>query len=202
MKCRFLRSLSGEFWERSWKWFHTKSKCCKILKTKWIGKIGVTLTNKSTLNFVLISSFVLKMTIFPNRLVFTHKVSHQFKGTQAKCSLLGNRESQIHMRDSPKVNVFYAVSRKKMFGSLFFLWANCHGSHFFGYVNSLVDATVTERHRQLHSPIEWCTGWTECEITLMNIFLTNGLEEPWTTTCNLAKWQLRSPDLTPCDSFL
>ncbi|GFW85726.1 hypothetical protein TNCV_853751 [Trichonephila clavipes] len=79
-------------------------------------------------------------------------------------------------------NLQHNISRKKVLP--LFLASNGSQEAYFGFVNSLVDATVVGRHRQLHSPIGWCTGWPKCEITSMNIFLTDALDEPWCTTCH------------------
>ncbi|GFV33992.1 hypothetical protein TNCV_2613901 [Trichonephila clavipes] len=56
-------------------------------------------------------------------------------------------------------------------------------SHFFGYINSLIDVTLTA------SFFNWMmhhrTGRPTCGITSMNIFLTDELDESRTTTRHL-----------------
>ncbi|GFX53701.1 transposable element Tc3 transposase [Trichonephila clavipes] len=49
-----------------------------------------------------------------------------------------------------------------------------------------IDATVARQRRHLHSPIGgYTTGQPTCDITSMNIFLSDGLDESWTTTYHL-----------------
>ncbi|PSN39394.1 hypothetical protein C0J52_22688 [Blattella germanica] len=82
-----------------------------------------------------------------------------------------------HVRDSPKINVFCAVSHTKMYGPFFF-----------------AEPTVNDG-----APPHWHTDVRD--------YLDEVLPHRWIVRATadnngLAFWPPRSPDHTPCDSFL
>ena len=104
-----------------------------------------------------------------------------------------------HVRDSPKINVFCAVSHMKVYGPFFF-----NGATYLDMLQIWLMPQLNEQQddfvfQQDGAPPHWHTDVRD--------YLDEVLPHPWigrATADNnaLALWPPRSPDLTPCDFFL
>ncbi|GFS30437.1 hypothetical protein NPIL_147721 [Nephila pilipes] len=104
---------------------------------------------------------------FAGHLIFTDEAAFPFSRKVNKQNVrFGRTENpefiKQYMKDYPKVHVFSSVSRKKMFGPLFFHEQTVI-SHFFDYFNSLVDAKVEDDFNNLIHPLDIApTHWLTC----------------------------------------
>ena len=114
------------------------------------------------------------------------------------------REFVEHMRDSPKVNVFCAMSKEKVYGPEFFDEPTVTGNSYLKLLKKKVmpklkKDSVNFIFQQDGAPPHWKTEVRD--------YLDSTLPHRWigrASDSNLvfARWPPRSPDLTPCDFFL
>lgn len=109
-----------------------------------------------------------------------------------------------HERDSPKVNVFCAISRNKVYGPFFFAENTVTGITYLDMLeNYLFPQLETDSndfiYQQDGAPPHWNLHVRE--------FLNGRLPQRWIGRTGpndsaLSHWPQRSPDLTVCDFFL
>lgn len=114
------------------------------------------------------------------------------------------RESVEHERDSPKLNVFCAVSKKKVYGPFFFQEATVRGNAYLDMLSEWLMPQLEEDSEdfvwvQDGAPPHWLHDVRD--------YLDESLPQRWIgraadDNLNLLRWPPRSPDLTPCDFFL
>ncbi|PSN43644.1 hypothetical protein C0J52_16671 [Blattella germanica] len=96
-----------------------------------------------------------------------------------------------HVRDSPKVNVFFAISHSSVYGPFFFDGDMVNGQQYLAMLQNWL-------FQRLHE---------ENFIWQQNGYLNETLPNHWIGRQGpgdlaLHSWPPRSPDLTPCDFFL
>lgn len=111
---------------------------------------------------------------------------------------------QQFMRDSPKVNVFCAMSCEKIYGPFFFGEKTVTGDNYLDMLEiwlfpQLLEDSPDFIFQQDGAPPHW-------SLTVRS-YLNNLLPQRWIgRACDddltLLTWPPRSPDLTPCDFFL
>ncbi|PSN40664.1 hypothetical protein C0J52_15767 [Blattella germanica] len=109
-----------------------------------------------------------------------------------------------HVRDSPKINVFFAVSHRKVYGPFFFPEQTVNSARYLGMLQIWLMPQLKEQQDDFvfpkdPAPPHWHTDVRD--------YLDEILPHRWigrATADNiaLAFWPPRSPDLTPCDFFL
>jgi hypothetical protein len=97
-----------------------------------------------------------------------------------------------HLRDSPKVNVFYAVSRTHVYGPLFFADTTINGSRVYIYAEALICATAgcKQCHLQQDGAPPHCHG----DVTR---YLNQTPLGRWIGRGGPIPWPPLSPHLTP-----
>jgi len=109
-----------------------------------------------------------------------------------------------HMRDSPKVNVFCAISKNHLHGPFFFE-GNVTGDVYLQMLqNWLIDKLIANEHEHFIFQQNWAPPHWKLTV---RAYLNENLPGRWIGRAGdednvLLKWPPRSPDLTPCDFFL
>ena len=109
------------------------------------------------------------------------------------------------MRDSPKVNVFCAISKKCVYGPFFFEGTTVNSEAYLAMLQNWLLELLFEGERadfifqQDGAPPHWSLNVRQ--------YLKATLQDKWigragNDDCVLLHWPLRSPDLTLCDFFL
>lgn len=109
-----------------------------------------------------------------------------------------------HERDSPKVNVFCALSQTKIYGPFFFDENTVTGQKYLAMLQKWLLPQMNEDSgdfffQQDEAPPHWHRD--------VRHFLNQSLPQPWIGRIGnedlaLLFWPPGSPDLTPCDFFL
>lgn len=108
-------------------------------------------------------------------------------------------------RDSPKINVFCAVSRRKVYGPFFFGEATVTGTSYLDTLEQWLFPQLEQYEpenfifQQDGAPPHWHNAVREwLNVTLPDRWI--GRKGPNDRACYA--WPPRSPDLTPCDFYL
>jgi hypothetical protein len=146
---------------------------------------------------------------FATRLIFRDEATFYLSGkvNLHNVRVLGTENSHAtveHQRDSPKLNVFCTISRRKVYGSFSFVENKVTGISYldmltnwlFPHLDGDSDSYI---HQQDGAPPHF-----HCEV---RHFLNKNLPHRWIgraviTDLSFHTWPTRSPDLTPCDFFL
>jgi transposase len=114
------------------------------------------------------------------------------------------RETVEHVRDSPKVNVFCAISHSKVYGPFFFEEKTVTGATYHQMLMNWLLPQLREDggnfiFQQDGAPPHWHRN--------VRHYLNEALPQRWIGRATnddsvLIRWPPRSPDLTPCDFFL
>lgn len=146
---------------------------------------------------------------FIDRLIFGDESTFHLSGKVNKHNVRiwgteNPREIVEHERDSPKLNVYCAVSKQKIYGPFFFQESTVTGTSYLDMVSEWLipqlqedsndfilvqDGAPPHWHHEVRNyldeqlPHRWIGRATDDNVTLM-------------------RWPPRSPDLTPCDFFL
>ena len=146
---------------------------------------------------------------FEEKLVFSDEATFHTSGKVNKQNvriwgLENPHESLEQVRDSPKVNVFCAVSKKHVYGPCFFD-ENVTGDNYLHMLQAWLMDRLTANEaedfifKQDGAPAHWKLS--------VRAYLNENLPGRWIGRAGnddsvLLKWPPRSPDLTPCDFFL
>jgi hypothetical protein len=146
---------------------------------------------------------------FMERLIFSDEVTFHISGkvNRSNIRIWGTEHPHAmieHQRDSEKVNVFCAVSRKKVHGPFFFNEATVSGNSF---LNMLENWLLPELNSNYGDYILQLDGSPPHFHRNVRGLLNRVLPQRWIRhgadgDNNLLPWPPRSPDLTPCDFFL
>lgn len=146
---------------------------------------------------------------FSSRLVFSDEATFHLNGKVNKHNVRIWASEPPHAvveheRDSPKCNVFCAVTKTKVYGPFFFAEKTVTGVAYLDMLEHWLFPQLGEDlegfvFQQDGAPPHW-----HCEV---RNFLNEKLPQRWIGRCNdndltLLKWPPRSPDLTVCDFFL
>lgn len=146
---------------------------------------------------------------FIDRLIFGDESTFHISGKVNKHNLRiwgteNPREIVQHERDSPKVNVYCAVSKQKVYGPFFFQEKTVRGTSYLDMVSEWLIPQVEEDSNdyilvQDGAPPHWHLDVRD--------YLDERLPLRWIGRAtddneSLMRWPPRSPDLTPCDFFL
>ena len=146
---------------------------------------------------------------FISRLVFSDEATFHLSGTvnRHNVRIWGTEhphETVEHVRNSPKVNVFCAVSRNKIFGPFFFENDTVTGQSYLDMLQHWLFTLLQEDRpdfifQQDGAPAHW-------HLNVRN-FLNEKVPQRWIgrkgdNDLALCAWPPRSPDLTVCDFFL
>ena len=111
-----------------------------------------------------------------------------------------------HGRDSPKVNVFCAVSHTRVFGPFFFCGEHRYRDHVSGHADGVTFPAAIGRIRRLHFAARRdSAAHFHREVRK---FLSEHLPQCWmgrsiqNTGLPLEEWPSRSPDIIPNDFLL
>lgn len=147
--------------------------------------------------------------LFISKLVFSDEATFHINGkvNRHNCRIWGTenpRETIQHERDSPKVNVFCAISTNKVFGPFFFEGATVTGQTYLKMLQNWLFPQLEEEARQFifqqdGAPPHWHLS--------VRAYLNERYPNQWigrqsASDRALHHWPPRSPDLTPCDFFL
>jgi len=146
---------------------------------------------------------------FSRRLIFSDEATFHLsgKGSRHNVGIWGLEnpyEIVQHERHSPKINVFSAVSVRKIYGPFFFEGNTVTGNSYFQTLHVWPFPQLNEDSedfifQQDEEPPHWHNQ--------VRRFLNETLPQRWigrTEPKDLAlhSWPSRSPDMTPCDFFL
>lgn len=147
---------------------------------------------------------------FDDRLVFSDEATFHVNGKVNKHNtrIWGTEnphELLEHQRDSPKVTVFCAMSKKAVYGPFFFERATVNGETYLDMLENWLMDKLSEKEsgdfifQQDGAPPHWSLRVRQ--------FLNTTLPDRWIGRSgqndhDLMSWPPRSPDLTPCDFFL
>lgn len=146
---------------------------------------------------------------FFHRLIFSDECTFHISGkvNRHNVRIWGTenpRASLQHIRDSPKVNVFCAVSREKVYGPFFFHEVSVTGVIYLDMLHEWLMPQLQEDSDnfifvQDGAPPHWHSQ--------VRNYLDERLPGRWIGRASeenmvYKRWPPRSPDLTPCDYFL
>lgn len=144
-----------------------------------------------------------------NKLVFSDEACFHLSGKVNRHNLRiwgteKPHETIQHERDSPKVNVFCAISKKSVYGPFFFAENTVQGPAYLDMLEAWLFPQLKEAmngfiFQQDGAPPHWHRD--------VRNFLNTVLPHRWIGRSGpqdlaLHAWPPRSPDLTPCDFFL
>ncbi|PNF40249.1 hypothetical protein B7P43_G07078 [Cryptotermes secundus] len=146
---------------------------------------------------------------FISRLIFSDEATFHLSGTvnRHNVRIWGTEhphETVEHERDSPKVNVFCAVSQDKVYGPFFFEGNTVTGQT---YLDMLQNWLFTSLQADSHDFIFQQDGARPHWHLMVRAFLNEKVPQRWigrkgAKDLALCAWPARSPDLTVCDFFL
>ena len=144
-----------------------------------------------------------------SRLIFSDEATFHLSGAvnRHNVRIWGKdhpHETVEHQRDSPKVNVFCAVSQDRVYGPFFFEGNTVTGQAYLemlqNWLFTLLQADSNDFiFQQDGAPPHWHLG--------VRAFLNENMPQRWigrrgAKDLALCAWPARSPDLTVCDFFL
>lgn len=146
---------------------------------------------------------------FSSNLVFSDEATFHLNGKVNKHNVrIWAAETphafEEHERDSPKCNVFCAVSKSKVYGPFFFAEKTVTGIAYLDMLEHWLFPQLEEDLEDLVFQQDGAPPHWHCEV---RNFLNEKLPQKWIGRCTendlaLLKWPPRSPDLTVCDFFL
>jgi hypothetical protein len=109
-----------------------------------------------------------------------------------------------HQRDSSKLNVFWAISRRKVCGPCFFVENTVTGISYLDMLTNWLFPQLDEDSDNYIYQQDGAPPHFHCEV---RHYLNENLPHRWIgcaviTDLSFHTWPPRSPDLTPCDFFL
>lgn len=148
---------------------------------------------------------------FSSRLIFSDEATFHISGkvNRHNVRIWGTQHPhEIHeqVRDSPKVNVFCAISQHKVYGPFFFDGLTVNGDRYLEMLQTWLFPKFEEQgnfdnliFQQDGAPPHWSLQVRE--------FLNDFFPHRWIGRSSaddlvLHPWPPRSPDMTPCDFFL
>ena len=165
------------------------------------------MTSESVNNSVLICKRNLKKTSSMNVLCSVMRPHMNGKVNRHNVCIWGEENPHAtieHERNSPKVNVFCAISKNHVHGPFFFEGNVTGDVNLPMLQNWLIDELIANEHKdfiyqQDGAPPHW-------KLTV-RAYLNENLPRRWIGRAGgkdnvMLKWPPRSPDLTPCDFFL
>nr|CAH7733329.1 unnamed protein product [Callosobruchus chinensis] len=143
---------------------------------------------------------------FANRLVFSDEATFHLcrKVNRHNLSLWGPHVALEHVRDSPKIKVFCAITNRHGFGPFFSAEKTVAGIVYAGMLSEWLMPQLEEKvpnlvFQQDGAPPHWHNSVRE--------YLNEHLPRRWIGRAGVNDlpfllWPPRSPNLTPCDFFL
>lgn len=162
------------------------------------------------LNFCLsIQEKIAQNEEFASRLVFSDESCFHLSGkvNRHNIRIWGTQSSHEiveYARDSPKVNVFCAISNQKVYGPYFFTENTVNGGNYLEMLDSWL---IPQLQRDLINYVFQQDGAPPHWHRTVRNYLNQVLPLRWIgrsgqDDLTLTTWPPRSPDLTPCDFFL
>ncbi|PNF19518.1 hypothetical protein B7P43_G02327 [Cryptotermes secundus] len=146
---------------------------------------------------------------FISRLIFSDEVTFHLSGTVShhNVHIWGTEyphQTVEHERDSPKVNVFCAVSQDKVYGPFFFEGNTVTGQT---YLDMLQNWLFTSLQADSHDFIFQQDGAPPHWHLMVRAFLNEKVPQQWigrkgAQDLELCAWPARSPDFTVCVVFM
>lgn len=146
---------------------------------------------------------------FYERLIFGDESTFHISGKVNKHNVRiwgteNPRASIEHVRDSPKLNVFCAISKKKVYGPFYFQEATVRGNV---YLDMLTEWLMPQLEEDSDDFVWVQDGAPPHWLHDVRDYLDESLPHRWIgraadNNLPLFRWPPRSPDLTPCDFFL
>lgn len=144
-----------------------------------------------------------------SKLIFSDESTFHMCGTVNRHNLriwgTGNPHSVVeHYRDSPKVNVFCAMSSSRVYGPFFFTEKTITGVVYLDMLQLWLMPQLEEHEDDFVFQQDGAPPHFLCDV---REYLNTHLPHRWIGRASeddvpLLKWPPRSPDLTPCDFFL
>ncbi|PNF43528.1 hypothetical protein B7P43_G03919 [Cryptotermes secundus] len=144
---------------------------------------------------------------FISRLIFSDEATFHLSGTVNRHNVRiwgteHQHETAEHERDSPKVNVFCAVSQDKLYGPFFFGGNTVTGQP---YLDMLQNWLFTSLQADSHDFIFQQDGAPPHWHLMVRVLLNEKVPQQWigrkgAQDLALCAWPARSPDLTMCAS--
>lgn len=146
---------------------------------------------------------------FSDRLIFSDEATFHISGkvNRHNVRIWGSENPGIvvqHERDSPKLNVFCAISSDKVYGPFFFAEKTVTG---ITYLDTLEQWLFPQLLEDSGNFIFMQDGAPAHFHELVRTFLNNTIPNRWIGRGGeedliFRRWPPRSPDLTPCDFYL
>jgi hypothetical protein len=146
---------------------------------------------------------------FADRLVLSDEATFHLSGKVNRRNVriwsIANPHVNVeHLRDSPKVNVFCAVSRCKVYGPFFFAEPTVTGH---SYLDMITEWLTPQLREDLPDVVFQQDGAPPHFHLDVRRYLNETLPGRWIDRAGnddlpMLLWSPRSPDLTPCDFFV
>lgn len=142
---------------------------------------------------------------FIGKIIFSDESTFHLSGKVNKhnCRIWGSenpRQSLEHVRDSPKLNVFCALSKSKVYGPFFFQEKTINGIVYLDMLDNFLIPQIDndDEERSLHFMQD---GAPPHYLSDVRDFLNARFPGTWIGRGGPIAWPPRSPDLTPLDFF-
>lgn len=144
-----------------------------------------------------------------NRIIFSDEATFHTNGkvNRHNCRVWGTQNPLQFIeyeRDSPKVNVFCAISSRKLYGPFFFTEKTVTGCTYLDMIEQWLFPQLQEDSNNFLFQQDGAPPHYHTDV---RAFLNDKLPQRWLGRAGnddncYAHWPPRSPDLTPCDFFL
>lgn len=145
---------------------------------------------------------------FADRLIFSDEATFHVSGkvNRHNVRIWGTENPKAiieHVRDSPKVNVFCAISKLKVYGPFFFMEPTVNGRRYLDMLQNWLMPQMDEDSDDYIFQQDGCPTHFHYDV---RDYLNTNLSQRWIGRFGpedeaLMRWPPRSPDLTPCDFF-
>ena len=147
---------------------------------------------------------------FDDRLVFSNEATFHLTGKVNKHNtcIWGTEHPHStleHVQDSPKVNVFCTISKKRVYGSFFFKETTVNSEAYLDMLQNWLMELLFDGEQADFILTGWGTISLEshyCIRQYLNVTLhSRWIRRAGNNDCVLLHWAPRSPDLTPYEFF-
>lgn len=143
---------------------------------------------------------------FLKKIIFSDESTFHVNGkvNTRNCRIWGSEKPHViieHVRDSPKVNVFCAVSHFKVYGPFFFMEKTINGGVYLDMLEHFLIPQINQDEQQVPFYFQQ-DGAPPHFHGEVRAFLDNRFQRRWIGRAGPIAWPPRSPDLTPLDFFL
>jgi hypothetical protein len=144
---------------------------------------------------------------FLDSVIFNDESTFHVSGNVSthNCRIWGSKNPRVfleHVHDSPRVNVFCALSRQRAYGPFFFVETMITGIVYLDMLQQFVIPQLDEDDQEGARICLQQEGAPPHYLGEVRKYLNTRLPGRWIVRAALITWLPRSPDVTPLDFFM